>query len=268
MLAPRLWLLWLADQTGLAENKLVALLILLGGLPVAFFARMIVALFVRRLAGLGGALGSPLRTALARYELDALLGRGAFWLIVVVTLMTGTELLGLPGLTGWLGGVAAYLPRVVAAASVLLAGFVFGSLVQEALRRAPAVGQNALPTQMAGVVRAAVIGVAFIVALQQLGVRISFFANILSILLAALVGGGALAFAFGSRGTVANILAGHYVRELYEVGQKIRIGDLQGRVVRITGTAVLISTAAGETAVPSKMFLEMPSTRLTGEEQS
>ena len=228
---------------------------------------MIVSLSVRRLAGFGNAVGSPLRAAFARYELDSLMGRGAFWIIVVVSLMVGAELLGLPGLTGWLGGVAAYLPRVVAAASVLLAGFVFGSLVQEALRRAP-VGQTGFPTQMAGVVRAAVIGVAFVVALQQLGVRISFFASILSILLAAFVGAAALAFALGSRIAVANILAGHYVRELYEVGQKIRIGELQGRVVRITGTVVLIATSGGETAVPAKLFLEMQSTRLTGEEES
>lgn len=259
---------WLVANTGLTENTLLAGVVLIGGLVLAVIARVLVAVSLRRISALSGAPAGVFRDALIRYHLDTLLARGLFWIIIVLSLMAGTELLGLPGLTGWLGGVATYLPRVVAATSVLLVGFVLGSLVQEAFRRAPIVSQTNYPVQLAGAVRWLVIGVAFIVALQQLGIRIGFFTNILSIVLAAFLGAGALAFGFGGRGTVANILAGHYVRELYQVGQKVRIGEWEGRVLRITGTAVLIETDHGETAVPSKMFLELPSTRLrTGAER-
>jgi hypothetical protein len=83
---------------------------------------------------------------------------------------------------------------------------------------------------------------------------------------ATLMGGAALAFGLGSRVVVENILASHYAKKLYQVGHVVRVGNTEGRIVRITPTAVVVQSKDGETAVPARAFLETVSTRLAREE--
>ena len=46
-------------------------------------------------------------------------------------------------------------------------------------------------------------------------------------------------------------------------GHTVRVAGLEGRIVRMTPTAVILSTQDGETAVPTHLFVETTSTRVT-----
>ena len=81
-----------------------------------------------------------------------------------------------------------------------------------------------------------------------------------------MVGGSALAFALGSRTAVANILALHYVAQSYKVGQRVRLGDLEGEIVEFKKTAVVVATADGLVLVPAQEFSERRSTLVGGSE--
>jgi hypothetical protein len=83
------------------------------------------------------------------------------------------------------------------------------------------------------------------------------------IVLAALLGGAALAFGLGSRGVMENILAAHYVRQLYDIGQIVRIDGAQGRVLKLTATAVVLQTDEGEVVVPAQEFTRTRSMRVS-----
>ena len=67
----------------------------------------------------------------------------------------------------------------------------------------------------------------------------------------------ALAFGLGSRELVGQILAGIYVRELYEVGQRVRLADIEGQIEEIGTVKTLLLTDDGELAsVANKVLLE------------
>ena len=99
-----------------------------------------------------------------------------------------------------------------------------------------------------------------LVAVEQLGIDVSLLTTLILIVLSALFGGAALAFGLGGRDWVANVLSAHYVSRLYQVGQTIRVSDVEGRIVRITETVVILETADGEVAVPAGTFSSGPST--------
>jgi small-conductance mechanosensitive channel len=102
-----------------------------------------------------------------------------------------------------------------------------------------------------------------LIAIEQLGVEVSFLKTTLLILLGALVGGAALAFGLGGRELVANILAAHYVHKIYQVGQTVRIGDAEGRIVRFTETSVILESHEGQIAIPARRFSDRRSTLVT-----
>jgi len=56
----------------------------------------------------------------------------------------------------------------------------------------------------------------------------------------------ALAMGLGSRDIAGQILAGIYVRELYQVGQQVRVGDLEGHIEEIGTVKTTVVTEEGE----------------------
>jgi small-conductance mechanosensitive channel len=95
-----------------------------------------------------------------------------------------------------------------------------------------------------------------LVAVEQLGIEISFLKATLTVALAALLGGAAIAFGLGGQRVAANILSAHYVQKLYQVGQTIRLDGIEGRIARITETAVILESEEGEVAIPASAITE------------
>jgi len=258
------WIEAAETMTGLPRNVLLASVVLAVGWLIAFVARALVARFVRNVGRLMSMGGGPMRVeqTMSRHRVDVLLGRGAFWIVLVLTVMTATQELGFPVVTTWLGAVAAYLPRILLGVVIVFFGVMLGSLGRSAIVRALPASDIIDPQGVGGLVQGTIVAFSVLVAVQQLGIDVGFITTVVTIALIGFIAAGALAFGFGGRSTVANILAGHYVRELYEVGQTIRVHGLEGRIVRMTPTAVILSTEEGETAIPSQIFIEASSTRL------
>ncbi|HEX6308525.1 MAG TPA: mechanosensitive ion channel domain-containing protein, partial [Longimicrobiales bacterium] len=67
----------------------------------------------------------------------------------------------------------------------------------------------------------------------------------------------------GARTAVSNIISSYYVSQTYRVGQSVRVGGIEGRIVQTTPTAVFIATSQGRVMVPAKQFSEEASILLT-----
>jgi hypothetical protein len=257
--------------TGLPRNALFASLVLVLGWLLALFMRSVTARLVREVASFmssGSRAADDVESTLSRHRIDVLLGRGAFWIVFVLTLMFASERLGLPVLNSWLGVVAAYLPRVFTCLVIIFTGVIVGSLGRSALTRALPSTDHLDPERLGVVLQMLVVGISGLVAVQQLGIDVGFITNVVTIALIGFFAASAIAFGLGGRAAVANILAGHYVRELYEVGNTVRIEGMEGRIVRMTATAVILATQDGETAVPTHLFASATSTRVASRGQA
>jgi small-conductance mechanosensitive channel len=190
-------------------------------------------------------------------------GSVVFWLVFLFFVAAATEALGLPVVSAWLSGVAAYLPRLLLGALIVMLGFLAGTLVKSALAATAASARFAYADALGRMAQGIVIMASTIVAFDQLGIQVTFLTVLAAIVTGALLGGAALAFGLGARTAVSNIIASHYLLKTYRVGHRVRIGDFEGRIVEITPTAVVIATADGQAMVPAKEFSERASLLLT-----
>ncbi len=236
----------------------VALVVLFVGWLAAWSLRALVRRVVERFSKRisAGTTTAAWQQALADQGAGRVFSSSVYWLVLLVAVMVASEAVGLPVLTTYLAALAQYLPRVIAAIAVLFAGVIGGRLISDAamttaFRLLPHQGR-----QLARLVRGIIIGAAILVATKQLGVDVSLLTNIFLIVLAALIAGAAFAFGLGARSIIANILAMHYVNKSYDVGQRIRLGDGNGRIVRMTSTAVFIEHDEGELGIPGHQFFE------------
>lgn len=250
----------LAEATGIPLNVLAAIGSLVIGLLLALLLRRLTLSALRRFGHAIPEVGRPagLREAdLARTR--TALGRLVFWLTITLAVMAATEQLGLPVLTAWISGVASYLPRVVVAVLVLVLGLAMARVAgRTAARLARRVG-IADGARLGRVAEIAVYSITALVAIEALGIDITFIEVALLVVLAGALLGGALAFGGGARALVADILACHYIQRVYEVGHTLRIpGDegtaVEGSLVRIVPPLVILETRDGEVSVPGSQL--------------
>jgi small-conductance mechanosensitive channel len=71
-----------------------------------------------------------------------------------------------------------------------------------------------------------------------------------------MLGGIALAFGLGARTHVSNIIAANQMRQIYQVGDRVRVGDIEGKIMDIMVARVIIETESGTVDVPAKIFDE------------
>jgi small-conductance mechanosensitive channel len=185
-----------------------------------------------------------------------------FWLVFLVFLAAAGEVLGLAVVTTGLSRLAQYLPNILGAVLVVLAGLVLANLARGAVGRAAASAKLGYGVALGQSARVIILLVAGVIALDQLGVDSQLLIVSTNILIASVIGGTALAFALGSRTAVSNILALHYLTQTYKVGQRIRLGDVEGEIVEFKKTGVVLASADGLVLVPAQEFSEQRSTLL------
>lgn len=250
----------IALATGLTRSTVIAaLILLLGLLAAALLGRL-----ARRLVSKSARwLGSLQPGAVSVPQLDRVekaVGSAVYWLALVFAVMAATETLGLPVVTAWLSGVATFLPRVAVAIVIVALGTVAARITRHVVV-STASGANVSSAERLGRVTelAILLGTA-LVAIEQLGIEISFLKATLLILFGSGLFGAALAFGIGGRDLVANILSAHYVHRLYQVGQVVRIDGVEGRIVRIAETSVILECAEGDVSIPARVFADSRST--------
>lgn len=184
------------------------------------------------------------------------IGAIVYFTVLLFFVAAAIEALGLPAISNVLSLVTAYLPRVLAAALIVFVGLWIGDFVNTLLQSA----SGAIDVTYAPAIGRALqvlIGIVFlIIAVGQLGIDSSVLVITLAIIFSSTFGAAALAFGLGARTTVTNIIAARYVRRQYQVGDTIHIGELQGRVIEITDTAVMLESAEGSIMVPAVRFAE------------
>lgn len=234
--------------------EVTAALILVMGLLLArvaeSLARRSVLLLNRLLARFAGDRADLISERAGRW-----LARGLFWLVIVVALLLSLRALGTGRVFIWLDVPLAHLPRIMIGLLIIGAAHLLGIFARLLLTRLR--GDAAEGAVLPRGAQALVLIIGLMTGLQHMGLDVSFIGQLLMLLLAAAVGGLALAFAIGARRYVANLVAQAIVAR-YSPGDVIRIDDIEGVVIEIHRTGVDVSTEEGVVTIPAAMFGEQP----------
>jgi small-conductance mechanosensitive channel len=238
-----------ADSIGTFLPRLGGALVLLvvGFVVVALLRRALVKIL--RAAGLDAAgerWGAS--DVLERFGLDRSLSQvlgGAVRVgLLLVVVFAALSLLGLEFLSASLNAAILYLPRVLLAFLLLLAGMVISELVRRQVERLTT--QMDVPGPLGALAQAVVLAVFVVTALAQVGVPTQILLVLVSVLLAAAAATLALAFGIGGRDMAREVSARRYVEGAFAVGQEITVSDIRGRIAAIEATGTVLETGEGE----------------------
>lgn len=188
-------------------------------------------------------------------SLSHAIGRTLRIIITVVVVFAALSLLGLSALSDTLNEVVLFLPRLLAAIALAIAGLIVGGLARERIDRLA--GQMDLSGPLGGVAQATVLMVFGVLALAQLGVPTTVLVMVLAIGIGAAGLTVALAFGLGGRDVARQISAGRYLAGDFRIGQRIAFEGVEEDIVAMSGAAAVIKTDAGESVrIPHHLLLE------------
>lgn len=219
--------------------------------------RLFIAIALRRVSP-DGPEDSTFKDVVSRKGAGDFVARGVFWLVILVTLTVAAEFIGLSIVKVWTEAVVSYAPRVVLALVIAVAGVIGGRIAGDVVARLTRRVSQRQAERIATVVSWTVYVLAILVAAAQLGLDVSFITTIMLVVLGVTLSGLALAFGLGAREMVTDILAVHYADQAYQSGQVVRVGEIEGRVLRTTATSVVLDTETGEVSVPGRVFAREP----------
>jgi small-conductance mechanosensitive channel len=174
--------------------------------------------------------------------------------VSIVVVFAALTLLGLEPLSQSLNEAVLFLPNLLVASALVLAGVVLAGLARERVDRLSYQMDFAVPLgQLAQVSVLAVFG---LMALAQLKVSAGILFAVVVILLAAAAATFALAFGLGGREVAKALNAGRFVRGAFNVGQTISVGGVRGEIISIDPEATVIGTAEGSVRVPNHLLVE------------
>lgn len=250
-------------------NLVTALVVLVVGWSIAWALRRLVHRVFRKLAGRipGDSSRIAWNEAVHGSGSATVAANGVYWLVLLTTWMIAVDALGLPVFSRWIAAFAAYLPKFFIAAALVFGAVVAGRVARNAITRAAARFPGSQAKNLGRFTQAAIVTASVLIAAGQLGLDVSLLTTMFLIVLAAALGGAALAFGLGAKDLMADILAMHYVSKSYRVGQMIQLGQSQGRIERITRTAVVIHNASGELSIPGRHFAGGPCVLLSEEQE-
>ena len=239
-------------------------LVLIGWLVASWLRRLTRMLGLRLNRGLDRVLRTDwvqrirLSPALVR-----LLSNLVFWFVVLGFVTAAARVADLETLSVWLERVIAYLPNLLIGALIIVAGYLIGAIVRDLVFDALDSAGVAQRTLIGRLAQAATFLAAIVIGIDQIGIDVTFVTTMIAIVLGVVLAGFSLAFGLGARQVVANLIASHALQRQFAVGQRARIGGIEGEILEFTPTSVILATGEGRVTVPAGRFDEEPSVMLS-----
>lgn len=244
----------------LIPRIIMAIIVLLIGLLLAWVTQKLIKKFILYL---DRNINERLKIRLLAVDLKnsaVFIAKTFFWIILIISVVIVTQILGLPILTTWISGLITYVPNIIAAVVIVFFGIIVGKLVGDLTVSAASRTGISNGIQLGKFVQYNILFISIIIAIDQIGIDIQFLTIILTIVLAALLFGAALAFGLGARTSISNILGSYYAQKIYQEGNTVQIGEIEGIIIKFTPTYVLLETKSGRILIPAKDFNEEKTT--------
>ncbi|WP_299106875.1 mechanosensitive ion channel domain-containing protein [uncultured Tenacibaculum sp.] len=174
------------------------------------------------------------------------------WFLIFVFVMLGAEIFGLTAVSDGVKSFFAYLPKLLTALGIFVAGAYLGTVVKKAIQSMFKSMEISGGNVVGNIAFYLIVVFLSITALDQAGVDTSVIKSNLTLLIGSILLAFTIAFGLGARDAVARLLFGYYSRKNIGIGETVKINDIEGVVIAIDNICMTIKTADGKVVLPIK----------------
>lgn len=235
---------------------IVAILIILLGFLIAKLIKTIFVRFINKIDRLvpNKMIKEKIRTYIIEKPIAKFISGFVYWILIFFFLIIATETLGLPIVTAWLGEIIGYLPKLFSALIIVVVGIIGGMILRDLVTTAAHSAGIAYGAVLGRFVQIVVALTSILIGIHQIGIDIALLEGVFMLIIGGVLLAAALSFGLGAKVSVSNILACFYLQKIYKIGDMIKIGDKEGKIINVTSVAVILETPEGQTYIPAHAF--------------
>jgi len=193
-------------------------------------------------------------------KLSFLVGQILYYFINLVFLIAATATLGVPAIADMVTLLVAFIPKVLSAAIMMLAGVVLADAVRKFVVGL-CLSFNIASAKIVGTgVFFFLLIIAVIASLGQAGINTSLLESSFNLIIGGFILAFSIGYGFASKEVLLNILSAMYLRKKYQVGQEIQIGDSRGLIIQIDQTSLTLQQGEQKVIIPMYMLQKEPVT--------
>jgi small-conductance mechanosensitive channel len=179
----------------------------------------------------------------------------AFWAVMLFFIASAANYIGWKVLQELIRTFLSYIPNLALSFFIIFTCFILADrvgIIISSLYRSVSHRENELLSKTAQVI---IVFTGIILGIENLGIQMKFLTDLIVIVVGILLSGAALAFGFGARSMIANVIGSHFVKKHCKVGDKLGIADVIGVITEINSATITLETEEGKVIMPSKIFL-------------
>lgn len=187
-------------------------------------------------------------------KLSEIVSRIVYFFIFLFFLITAADTLGVPAISNMFAMVVEFIPKVLAAAIMILAGLLLADALKSFV-----VGLcesfNIASGKLIGMgVFFFLLVIVVIAALGQAGINTTLLESSFNILIAGVVLSFSIGYGFASREILLNIISSFYSKNRYREGQILEIKEVKGEVIKLDNTSITLKSGETETIFPLRVL--------------
>ncbi|MBO1256204.1 mechanosensitive ion channel family protein [Alteromonas sp. 5E99-2] len=175
---------------------------------------------------------------------------------LLIFLLAALDTVGLTVLSNLIDTLVLFLPKLLASLAVLLCGFFVAQIVFNGVKIAASNTGVDYGRSVAEVCRGIIIVITVSLSITQLDIDVSLLNNIMTVVIASVGLAAAISLGIGTKSMAQEVVAGVYLREMYQPGDGIEVNEIKGTLASIGSVATKI---VGEdeliTTVPNTFLL-------------
>jgi small-conductance mechanosensitive channel len=255
----------LTDILNFIPHFVNGLIILIIGYLISAVVRFVIRLILKyiridQLADRAG-ISNALQGLGVRVPLHILIAQIIFFFLLLSFATAAMSLMGLSAIADLLNTVLRFIPRAISAALIIVFGSMLARFLGDAVSSVAERVNIAYSTVLGKIIEYAIVAFVIVLAVSTLGVDTTILTTSFTIILACAGLAIALTFALGSRAAVRHVIAGFYVRQTFQPGQRVQVDTYNGVVRSTSGTYTVIEStdeagAQNTVALPNAMLLE------------
>lgn len=174
------------------------------------------------------------------------------WFLILMFVMAGAGIFGLDAVSSGIQSFFAYLPKLITALVIFVAGVYLGTVIKNAIvgmfKSLEINGGNLV----GNIAFYLIVVFLSITALDQAEIDTSIIKQNLTLIIGAVLLAFTIAFGLGAKDAVSRLLLGYYSRKNIEIGANVRVGEVEGVVIAIDNICFTVATPEGKVIFPIK----------------
>ena len=178
------------------------------------------------------------------------------WFLILIFVMAGSGIFGLDTVSQGITSFFAYLPKLLTALAIFVAGMYLGTIVKKAaisMFKSLEISGGNLVGNIAFYL---IVVFLSITAFDQAGIDTTIIKSNLTLVIGSVLFAFSIAFGLGSRDIIKRLLFGYYSRKNLQIGQKIKVNDTIGVIHSIDNICMIIRTEEGDMVFPIKDIVD------------